>query len=468
MNLVYPQQKTILVKNQVESEIVQPTLSDILSLSKVGGKALKLDFDGGALSSDAGLLLLGEVERQIGLIKGISELIDDRRDARYIDHSVKDLLMQRIGQIACGYEDGNDCNELRHDPILKLFANRLPDSGAALASQPTMSRFENSISGKTLYKLAYLFAEQFIHSYDEAPEVIILDFDDTENTVYGDQQLSLFNAYYGSYCYLPLHVYEGISGKLVTTILKPGRSDGKLILAILKRMVELIRSHWPNTLIIFRGDGHFSAPEVMEYIDEQEGVMFVSGLSGNSVLKKLAAPIVERAQQRYEKVGCKVTLFHSVRYKAGSWQSYRRVVIKVEVCGKGVNVRYVVTDMQQAKASVLYKTIYADRGKCELYIKDHKLHLKSDRTSCHHFEPNQFRLLLHSAAYVLTHTFREEILKGTQLAKATMKSIQLKLFKIGAKVKEMKTRVKIELASAYPLKEVLCKSIGIFQALAPT
>ncbi len=468
MNLVYPQQKTILVKNQVESEIVSPTLSDILSLSKVDGKAMMLDFDGGALSSDAGLLLLREVEQQIGMIKGISDLIEDPRDARYVDHPVTDLLMQRVGQIACGYEDGNDCNDLRHDPIMKLFANRLPSSDPALASQPTMSRFENSIPGKTLYQLAYLFAEKFVSSYDKAPEVIILDFDDTEDKVYGNQQLSLFNGYYGSYCYLPLHVYEGISGKLLTTILKPSRSDGKLILAILKRLVKFIRSHWSNTLIIFRGDGHFSAPEVMEWIDEQKLVMFVSGLSGNSVLKKLAAPVIERAQQRYEKVGCKVTLFHSLRYKAGSWQSYRRVVVKVEVSDKGVNVRFVVTDMEQAKASVLYKVIYADRGKCELYIKDHKLHLKSDRTSCHHFEPNQFRLFLHSAAYVLMHTFRQEILKGTQLAKATMKTIQLKLLKIGAKVKEMKTRIKIELPSAYPLKPVLCKSIRIFEALAPT
>lgn len=468
MNSVLVQQRSIFCKNQAENEIIQPTLSDILSLSNVGSKAVILDFDGGALSSDAGVLLLREVEQQIGIIKGLSALIDDPRDERYVAHSITDLLRQRVGQIACGYEDANDCNDLRHDPIIKLFANRLPASDPALASQPTMSRFENSISPKMLYKMAYLFAEKFVASYAQAPEVIILDFDDTEDKVYGDQQLSLFNAYYGDYCYLPLHIYEGISGKLVATILKPGRSDGKLTRAILKRLISFIRSHWPQTLIIFRGDGHFSSPEVMEYIDEQENVMFAGGLTGNSVLKKLAAPVISHAQQRYEKVGYKVTLFHSIRYKANSWKEYRRVVVKVEVSDKGVNVRFVVTDMEQAKASVLYRAIYADRGNCELYIKDHKLHLNSDRTSCHRFCANQFRVFLHSAAYVLIHALKSEILKGTGLGNATMKTIQLKLFKIGAKVKEMKTRIKIELVSAYPLKPILRKSIRIFELLAPT
>ncbi len=440
-----------------------------ISLLNVGNKAVELDFSGGLLTSDAGALLLREVEEQIGLIQAMVEVIPDARDARYVKHTLTELLIQRVAQIACGYEDANDCNDLRNDPVFKMLAGRFPELDEALASQPTMSRFENSISRTTLYRLARAFVDTFVASYEKAPETIVVDFDDTNNNVHGDQQLSLFNGYYGESCYMPLHVYEGLSGKLITTILKPGkRSNGKQMLAIVKRLITYLRAKWPKTLIVFRGDSHFTYPEVMDWIDTQENVMFVTGLTGNARLQEAVKTLVEHEKRIFESYGQKTTRFHSFYYQAESWSKSRRVIAKIEVSEKGTNVRFVVTNMEQAKARVLYRVIYCARGEDELYIKDHKRYLKSDRSSCRKFNANQFRLFLHSAAYVFLHTLKTNILKHTQFANATMETIRLRLLKIGALVRELKTKVKIELSSAYPLKDILSRSFRMFELLRGT
>ena len=227
-------------------------------------------------------MLLQEVEQQMGIIANLANTIKDPRDTRYVKHSIMDLMMQRTSQIAAGYEDANDCDQLRDDSIFKIFAGRMPQSDFALVSQPTMSRFENSISRTYLYRLAHVFMDSFIASYDKPPEVAVLDFDDTEDKVYGGQQQALFNGYFKNHCLMPLHVYEGLSGKLVTTILKPGkRANGKLMLAIVKRMIKYLCRHWPETLIVFRGDGHFAYPEVMDWIETQENVMYCIGFTAN-------------------------------------------------------------------------------------------------------------------------------------------------------------------------------------------
>lgn len=438
-----------------------------LNLLNVKGKSVIADFNGGQMSSDAGLLLLREVEQQLGIINSLTDVIYDARDARYVKHSVKEMMMQRVSQIASGYEDADDCDELRKDPIFKMFADRLPETDADLASQPTMSRFENSISKTNLYRLAKVFADKFISSYEKAPKIIVLDFDDTEDKVYGNQQLALFNNYFKEYCYMPLHVYEGLSGNLITTILKPGkRSKGKEMFAIVKRLINYIRRQWPNTILVFRGDSHFAYPEIMEWIDEQKNVFFVTGLTGNSRLNGFIESHVERAKMLYKLYKNKVCLYHSFYYKADSWDKNRRVIVKVEILADGtLNVRYVVTNMEKAKAKQLYTKIYCARGEAELYIKEHKLYLKSDRTSCHRFVANQFRLFLHSAAYVLLHALKTNILRHTQWANATIDTIRMRLLKIGARVRQLKTRVKVELPTSYPLKETLINSFQIFETL---
>jgi hypothetical protein len=437
-----------------------------LNLSSVQNQSVLLDFDGGHLSSDAGLLLLREVEQQIGVIKALADTIHDPRDSRYVKHQLEEMLTQRIFQIAAGYEDADDCDSLKNDPILKMCADRLPESDEALASQPTMSRFENSISRTYLYRLAKVLIDHFIQSYEKEPKLIVLDFDDTEDKTHGNQQLTLFNKFYHSYCFQPLHVYEGISGKLVTTILKPGkRSNGKQALAIVKRLIRYVRAHWPNTIIVFRGDSHFAYPEVMEWIETQKNVHHLTGLTGYPVLKEQVKAHVKRAKQLYEKLKRPVRLFHSFYYQADSWNKPRRVVAKIEKTEHDLNLRFVVTDMEQAKANVLYNDLYCHRGNAELYIKDHKLYLKSDRTSCHRFVANQFRLFLSSAAYVLIHALKTNILKTSRWSNATIATIRLRLFKIGARVRQLKTRVKVELPSSCPVKTTLTKSFQIFEVL---
>jgi hypothetical protein len=447
-------------------DFTYPQPKDEITIGDIGDKSLLLNFNGGNISSDAGALLLREVEAQIGLIKSMAAVIPDSRDARYVRHTLTDLLMQRVAQISCGYEDANDCDGLRNDPVFKILAGRYPEIGDALSGQSTMSRFENSISRTTLFRLATVFVDAFVTSYASPPPVIVLDFDDTEDKVHGNQQLNLFNSYYGNHCFMPLHVYEGLSGKLITTILKPGkRSDGKQMLSIVKRLVVCLHAEWPETLIIFRGDSHFAYPEVMNYIEATENAMYVTGLTGNSRLKKAAEDVIGRAVSIYEKHGKKAVLFHSFYYQAGTWDKPRRVVVKAEVTDSGKNIRYIVTDMAAAKASVLYKQIYCARGEDELFIKDHKLYLKSGRTSCHKFPANQFRLFLHSAAYVFIHTLKTEIPGGTSFGNATFETIRLRLLKVGARVRELKTRIKIELPSSFPLKNIVIRSFQVFGLL---
>jgi Transposase DDE domain group 1 len=247
------------------------------------------------------------------------------------------LLKQRVFYIAAGYEDANDANTLRDDPIFKLMLDRLPESGASLASQPTISRFENRVSRTALYRMALVLLEQFIASYTKPPKVIVLDVDDTEDRVHGQQEQARYDGYYGGYCFMPLHLYEGLSGRLITTILKAKRFTGAQMLAVLKRLVKHLRRAWPETLLIFRGDSHFAYPEVMQWIEEQPELHYVTGLTSNAVLKELAQDVVEQAQRAYARFERKVPRFHSTRYQAGTWSRSRRVVIKVEVSEQGVN-----------------------------------------------------------------------------------------------------------------------------------
>ncbi len=407
MNAQLSRKDLISRNDQMQAGIIMPSQTASLHLADVAGKAVELDFDGGLLSSDAGLVLLKDVDEQLGLSRALAKVLKDPRDPRRINFSLQDLLQQRVFQITSGYEDANDSNALRHDPIFKLLLGRLPQSGPSLASQPTISRFENGVSRTELYRLAVVLMDQFIASYRKPPEIIVLDFDDTEDEVHGDQEQARYNDHYGSHCFLPLHVYEGLSGRLITTMLKAKRFTGQQMLKVLKRLVERLRHAWPDTLLIYRGDAHFAYPEVMQWIEAQPQMHHVTGLTSNQVLKALAKDVVEQATRAYTYRGVKVTRFHSTSYQAGTWSRTRRVVIKVEVSDDGVNTRFVVTDLEQARTQVLYQKIYCARGEAENDIKEHKTYLKSDRTSCHRFEANQCRLFLHSAAYVLLDTLRK-------------------------------------------------------------
>ena len=372
------------------------------------------------------------------------------------------MLTQRVMQIAAGYEDANDCNQLKDDEILKLCANQQ----RALATQPTISRFENKVNTKELYKMAKVFVDQFMASYESEPGIIILDPDDTNSFTYGQQELTLFNNYYGDYCYMPLHIYEGFSGKLITTILKPGRRSKSVnVFSILRRIIIYLREQWPGTMIIVRGDSHFCSKELMDWAHGLKRVEFITGLTGNAVLNKHAKVTIESARREYDKYNKPVKRYHSFEYRANSWSHFERVVVKVEANSMGTNVRFIVSSLKNVRSKVLYEQGYCARGAAELRIKDHKTYLLSDRMSCNSFLANQFRLFLHSAAYVLIHLLQNEVLKGTEFCKATMKTIQLKIIKVATRVKVMKTKIRIELPAEFYSKWAFEKCFRVFEVL---
>jgi hypothetical protein len=478
----------------------------VLPFARLSGKALQADFDGGTLSSDGGVLFLREIEAQIGIIRRFAGALDDPRDARYTDHSYEEMLSQRIFQIACGYEDANDCDPLRHDPAFKAACGRLPILGEPLASQPSMSRLENRPRRSELYRMAEALFATFVASYDQAPESLLLDIDDTADEVHGAQQQVLFNGYYDSYCYLPLHLYEGQSGKLITTILRPGRRPtGVEMVSILKRVVVAIRREWPDVLILLRGDGHFSTPEVQDWCESQEPeIFYILGQSGNKVLQEKSRGLLQQAQLLYrfrqdrylrkklQEDGknqkstsnkktripdtcenaasterLKVKLYTEFLYQAETWSKPRRIISKVEVSDKGENIRFVVTNMKLSRRAYIYEKIYCGRGQMENYIKDHKRFLNSDRTSCHKFEANQFRLFLHSAAYVLMHHLRTRGLQGTAWSRAQFDQIQLRILKVGVRIEELKTKIRFHFPSSFPLQGVYEKVVSNLSRLVP-
>ncbi|MGV8892364.1 MAG: IS1380 family transposase [Burkholderiaceae bacterium] len=437
--------------------------SEQLRFASIPGHTIRADFAGGGLSSDLGPLLLRGVDRQIGLTERINAAVLDTRHASYITHSQRDLLAQRIYQIGCGYEDGNDSNCLRHDPMFKLGAGRLPfDIDAALASAATISRLEHAASSKDIYRVSQALVEQFIKGFSSAPRNLILDMDHSEDAAYGQQPLAFYNHFYQSTCYLPLMIFDGQSGALVAAVLRPGkRPTGAENAMIMQRVLTLIRHHFPNTHILVRGDGHFSGPELMGLIDAMPNIDFVFGFSSNPKLLKQAESTRLRACELWAAVQTQdvvpqaVRLFDEFDYRAGSWPRAWRVLLKAEVMALGENSRFIVTSLPGLDAGMLYEDIYCARGQAENYIKHLKGDLASDRTSCTTFLANCMRLLLHAAAYVLHQQMRTQALQHTALSQAQPSTVIAKLFKIAVQVRQSKQRITLHLPSACPVKQVL-------------
>ena len=421
------------------------------SLPNVGGKKVTAAFDGGTVSSDGGVFLLAGADKRLGLIDALASVFPDRRDPSQIRHSLADILRERIFAIACGYPDGNDLDTLRADPAFKMACGRLPESGVDLASQPTLSRLENTPDLRALIRLSHAMVDLWCRTHTSAPKSIMLDIDDTADTVHGHQQLSLFNAHYDERCFLPIHVYDAASGHCLLTILRPGKTpDGKEIRGHIRRLVRRIRLHWPNTRITFRGDSHYGRKEVMDWC-ERNDVTYIFGLGPNKVLAQQVFPkldecCVRRALARAEKVRD----FAWTRYAAKSWSRARRVVARIEVTRKGADIRYIVTNIRGGKARQLYEKVYCARGQAENLIKRHKSQLASDRTSCRSPLANQMRLILHTAAYWLMRTIQAAIPRGEALASAEFFSVRLRLLKVAVRVRETATRIRLAFAANCP------------------
>lgn len=400
-----------------------------ITFSSLGRKRVVADFAGGRLTSDAGGLLLREVDRRIGLVEAITGCIRDGRDGRFITHSISSMLRQRIFAIAMGYEDLNDHQTLRDDALLQLLAGVADNQ--PLASPPTLCRLENRIDRRDLARMAEVFVEQFIASHNRAPEEIILDFDATDDPIHGNQEGRFFHGYYDNYCFLPLYVFCG--EQLLAAYLRPSKIDApKHSRAILKLLVKRFRHLWPNVRIIFRGDSGFCRWRLMRWCDRHD-VHYIIGLARNPVLERLAEPWSTRAEGQFRQTHQKQRLFGQIQYAAATWDRRRRVIVKAEYLQQGPNNRFLVTNLP-GEPLELYDKLYCRRGDMENRIKEQQLDLFADRTSCHRFLPNQFRLMLSSAAYVLVETLRRVGLLGTQLARAQCVTIRTRLLKIGARV----------------------------------
>lgn len=419
------------------------------------GKPMHVAFHGGRLTSDGGVLLLAEIERRLGLAERLAKCIEDPRDPAAIEHSIAEMIRYRALLIAAGYPDGNDCDALRADPVFKMAVGRLPESGRDLCSQPTMSRLENLPGPIALMRMMAAMVDLFCDSFAVVPARIVLDIDDTEDEVHGGQQLALFNAHYDSRCFLPIHIYEATTGKPVAIFLRPGKTpDGVEVARVMRHVIGRIRARWPRVEILVRGDSHYGRIEAMTWC-ERNRIGYIFGLAGNKVLLRKVTDLAEDvAVRRVSGESEKVRRHGEVDYAAKDWpgkpdQNARRVLARIEAGPHGTDTRFIITNLE-GTPEYLYETVYCARGQAENLIKAHKLHLASDRTSCSKATANQFRLLVHTAAYWLMHSLRSLAPKMSFWRDAQFDTIRISLLKVAARVTEMATRIKIALPSNYP------------------
>ena len=426
-------------------------------LPAVARKKLTVDFEGGDQSSDAGLLLLREAERISGVCRRLAEAMPDRRDQSRIRHQMHEMVVARACAITCGHKDANDFDRLRHEPLMKLAVGRCPQSGAPLASQSTISRLENAPRKVEAARVTGALVDQFTASVRPGREEI-LDIDDTFCAAHGGQQMTFWNAHEDERGFAPMHIYHVASSTPVVAILRPARTPkGTEVRTVIKHVTKRIRSQWPTTRLIWRGDSHYGRVEAMEWAEANE-TGYIFGFAGNVTLHKLVAETAEHLCFRHAmSTDEKMRAYTSVTYQARSWKRPRKIVARLEVSlqfakdewHQEMDIRYVVTSLD-GDAQHLYENIYCARGQAENLIKLHKAQLASDRTSCHSATANQVRLAFHTAAFWLMHTVRSAIPKTNPLAKAEFRTIRDRLMKIGARVIEHVARIRIHLPTSCP------------------
>ncbi len=423
-----------------------------IGFSRLGRKNVVADFAGGTITSDAGGLLLREADRRLGLTQALADVIPDPRDAALITHEQRTMIAQRVIGIALGYEDVNDHQTLRNDPLLQTLSEKTPDAQEPLASPPTLGRLENRVGRQALVRMSKVLLESFVASFDSPPDELILDFDATDDRVHGNQEGRGFHGYYDHYCFLPLYVFCG--EKLLVSYLRPSLIDGaKHSRAILILLVRRLRQAWPDVRIILRADSGFCRWKLLRWCD-RHNVGYCVGLARNKVLEALAEPFMAAAEKNFEATGEKQRAFHELSYAAKTWDRRRRVILKAEHMKDGPNARFVVSNLDHLTAEQVYDELYVQRGDAENRIKEQQLGLFADRTSCSKFLANQYRLLLASSAYVLMEYVRRVGLKGTELAKAQVTTIRTKLLKIGGRVRISVRRIYLSLASGHPLQSL--------------
>lgn len=431
----------------------------VLPFPLLSRKPVHVDFTGGNLSSDGGLLLLAQLDQQIGLTDRVAACIRDPRLPERVKHLLPELIRQRVYQIAGGYEDCNDANRLRGDPALKVAVGRCPVSDPDLASQSTLSRLEYTTGEEEVAAINSVLLRNFLECPRQAPKEVVLDFDPSEDPTHGQQELALFNGHYGGYCYLPLFVFARASGESEEFLISAElpESHGKetdMVIATLRRAVEALRAQWPGVKIIFRADAWFATPELMDWLEDNR-VAFAIGMPSNSVLHEKSDLWRGRAEAAAARSSTRsARRFGEFSYRAKGWRQARRVVVKGEVTRQGPNPRYVLISGLRGTPRERYQ-YYGKRGGCENRIKELKEAIKSDRTSCMDFPSNKVRLMLHSVAYVLFQRLRR-LARGTGLGHAQVERLRLALIRIAARIRETTRRVHVELCSTCPSQEIWC------------
>jgi hypothetical protein len=438
-------------------------------LSPVETKPLTAKFDGGPLSSDGGLIVLREIERRLGLAEIITGPLRDARDPARVRHSYAEMVRARMLMIAAGYEDCDDVDTLKTDPALKIAVGRCPETGADLMSQPTLSRLENLADWRALARIGLQLIDLFCQSYQTPPSSIVLDIDDTEDAVHGGQQLSLFNAHYGTRCFQPIVIFEATSGKPVAALLRPGKTpSGQEAARVLRHVVTRIRQHWPNVQILVRGDSHYGTGTVMEEL-EKHRCHYIFGFAINARLKAVAAPWEEACAQLSARSSFqpKVRRYHQFAYRSEKrWTRTRTMIARVEATRMGTDSRFIVTNLN-GRAKVLYEKVYCARANAENLIKDLKRATRSDKTACSRWQANQFRLFLHIGAYWLLHSLRRSAPRRSLWHGATFETIRRSFIKIAVRVEELKTRIYLSLPKSYPHWAMLVMLTGAITARGP-
>ena len=431
----------------------QETANHKIEFGRLGRRVIEGQFDGGSMTSDAGVMLLGATDRKLGLMQAAAHCIADPRSPLLITHSVADLLRQRVYGLALGWEDLNDHGALRCDVAMQTAVG----VDREIASAPTLCRLEKWADKATAWRLHEVLVEQFIASFKSAPEELVLDFDATDNPLYGQQEGKFFHGYYDSYCYLPLYVFCG--QQLLCAYLRPSRIDGaKHAAAILKLLVKRLRQKWPQVRIVFRGDSGFCRQRIINYC-ERADVHYIIGLARNARLQGITEFMELAMKDAFEQTGLKQREIGEFAYAAQSWAKERRVITRLEYGQQGNNPRYVVTNLA-GDAKELYDGLYCQRGEAENRIKEAQVGLFATRTSCHVFQSNQLRMLLAALGYVLIERLRALALQGTKLATAQVDTLRIKLLKVAAVVTRNTRRIRLYLASHWPSADIFAHAMS--------
>ena len=454
--------KTFIENNQENLEKI--------SLQAVNNMSLEAKMNSLNLSSFGGLSLLRAEEHHLALGSQLASCVKDTRAKHLVRHSIEELFLTRIFQVCLGYEDVNDCDRNRSEPMMQL-ALEHEGFDKDLCSSATMCRFENMVTEEDLLRIQEMFVTMFILSYEgKQPKYIILDCDDTNVNAYGSQEGILFNGYYDDYCFMPFLVFEGYSGRMILPLLKPGRRNKTANVAdTLEWLVLALRAAWPETLITVRGDSHFCSHEFMDWAFSQKKVFFITGLAANSVLLnyKGVQRLSSEVQNYFEEYHAPCKRYCEFLYKANTWRYHQRVIAKVEITETGgLNIRFVVTNVSNKRIDGIYEKLYCQRGKDELYIRQFKEAVNGDRLSCHSFNANRLRIFIHAAAYILLHSLRMRALKNTSLERASLLTIREKLLLFTVNIKVLKSKIVLEYAKNHPMWVEFYRALQFYQQAA--